>query len=97
MPDNKIPLDKRWNFELDSLTGNYGQDVPPEGVFHAGWYSDASRNADDFVRQAPAGAELDEVLSTLTVMGELEYVKTINGKPARAYRPIGKGINPIQV
>ena len=34
------------------------------------------------------GPELDEVLSTLVVMGDLEYVKTINGKPARAYRPL---------
>lgn len=37
------------------------------------------------------GPELDEVLSTLVTMGELEYVKTINNKPARAYRPSGQG------
>lgn len=38
------------------------------------------------------GAELDEVLSSLVVMGELEYVKTIDGKPVRAYKPCGSGL-----
>jgi hypothetical protein len=34
------------------------------------------------------GPELDEVLGTLTTMGELVYVDTIDGKKARAYKPL---------
>jgi hypothetical protein len=37
------------------------------------------------------GAELDEVLSTLTAMEALKYVKSIDNKNVRAYQPTGKG------
>lgn len=38
------------------------------------------------------GSELDEVLGSLVVMGELEYIATLDGERARAYRPSGSGV-----
>lgn len=40
-----------------SPTGNHGQDSPPRGVFHTGWYSGTSRNTD----------EVDETISVASL------------------------------